>query len=94
MLREDLRNKLKSKLLKNPKEAVKMIEEDPAIVKLLLEEIETKENEQRIEKVRYMNITRSMDQQLRETAERMKTTQGFLIGAGVLIFLMLLGDSN
>jgi len=82
MLNKILINSLREKLRENPKDAVKVLEEDPQILRALLDaESET---------IKYINMSNQMEQQLRETAQRLKTTQGVVIGVGILFLLMLL----
>jgi len=89
MLTQDLRNKLVHAIKTDPKEAIKFIEKDPRILELLLNndrELEQEKNE----KIKYVNITHQMQSQLQEEAKKLNTTQGLLIGAGVLLLLTLL----
>lgn len=82
MLSDGLRAKLREALQRNPKEVVKMIEEEPRILQALLNSDE--------EIIKYINMSAQMEQELKQKAEQLKTTQGFLIGAGVLLLLDLL----
>ena len=84
MLREDLIDKMREELVKDPKKAVKIIEEDPKILEALL-------NSEK-ERVKYVNMSFQMEQQLRDMAEKLKTTQGALLGAGLLFLLLLLKE--
>lgn len=93
MLSQELRQKLMTILRKDPKEAVRAIEAEPQILDILLRSDEQVENE-RNEKIKYINMTNQMQQRLEEEAKKLKTTQGLLIGAGVLFFLSLLEDSS
>jgi len=89
MLSQELRNKLVHSIKTNPKEAIKTIEQDPRILELLLNndrELEREKNE----KIKYVNITHEMQVKLQEEAKKLNTTQGLLIGAGVLWLLTLL----
>jgi hypothetical protein len=91
MLTQDLRDKLAEKMKNNPKEAINMIQSDPHILEILLNANEEAEREKN-EKIKYVNMTMEMDRQLKERANQLKTTQGALIGAGILLLLALLKD--
>ncbi len=68
----------------NPTNAVKSIEENPKLLESLLQSDE--------DKVKYVKLSNKMDMQLREQAEKLKTTQGALLGLGLMFLLMLLVD--
>jgi len=88
MLSDNLRDKLRE-AMKDPKEAAKIIEKEPQILELLLKSDEEVGKERR-EKIKYVNMTNQMNQQLQEKAQQLKTTQGTLIGAGILLLFALL----
>lgn len=89
MLSKELRDKLIEKMKENPKEAIKTIEKEPFILDWLLKSDQEVEKE-RAEKIRYVNMTMSMQRQLQEKAKELNVTQGILIGAGLLLLLSLL----
>lgn len=89
MLSDELVKKLTEAMKKEPKEAVKEIEHNPKILELLLNSSKEAELEKN-EKVRYINMNAQMQQQLQKKSEELKTTQGLLIGAGILLLLSLL----
>ena len=92
MITKDIIDRLREDLKKNPEKAIEVLKKEPQIIEMLLnasEEVEKEKNE----KVKYVNMNAQMDRQLRDTAEQLKTTQGTLIGAG-LLFLLLLLDKN
>ena len=92
---QELRQSLIKKIRENPKEAIKELERNPKILDLLLTsdvELQKKQEELRNEKVKYVNMTSHMQTQLRQQADKLKTTQGLLIGAGVLFLLSLLDE--
>ena len=84
MLSEDLREKLMKKLTHDPKEAIKEIENDPQILKLLLDSDG--------EKIKYIKMNQELQNTLQRQSERLNLTQGLLIGAGLLFFLSLLDE--
>jgi len=84
MLIDDFREKLKRKLIQDPKEAVKEIEKNPQILNLLLDS--------EGEKVKYIKMNEELQTRLRQQSEKLNVTQGWLIGAGLLLFLSLLDD--
>lgn len=89
MLSKELREKLIQAMKKDPKEALKEIEKDPRILDILLNsdrEAETEKNE----RIKYVNMTYEMQNRLSEEAKKLNTTQGLLIGAGILLLLSLL----
>ena len=89
MLTENLRKELIEKIRNHPKEAIKIIEKEPKILEILLNATKEAEKE-KAEKIKYVNMTMQMEQQLQEKAKQLNTTQGLLIGAGVLWLLSLL----
>jgi len=91
MLTENLRKELMEKIRKNPKEAIKIISKEPKILEILLNANKEAERE-RIEKIKYVNMTVQMEHRLQEKARQLNTTQGLLIGAGILWILSLLDD--
>jgi len=89
MLSQELRNKLIAKMKENPKKAIAELEKEPRILEILLKsdnQIDEKENE----KIKYVNMTHEMQQRLQQKSKQLKTTQGLLIGAGILLLLSLL----
>ena len=93
MLTEELREKLMNLLRENPTEALKEIEKDPKILEILLSsDKSTKDSEEKV--VKYINMNNQMQSQLAEQAQRLNTTQGLLIGTGLMLLLSLINDSN
>lgn len=86
MLSEEFREKLMKNLIQNPKEAVKEIEKDPQILKMLLDS--------EGEKIKYIKMNEELQTKLQEQARKMNVTQGWLIGAGLLLFLSLLDSKK
>lgn len=84
MLSEEIREKLIKKLIQSPKEAVREIEKDPQILKMLLDS--------EGEKIKYIKMNEELQTKLQDQARKMNVTQGWLIGAGLLLFLSLLDD--
>ncbi len=91
MLSKELREKLILAMKKDPKEAVKEIEKDPRILDILLNSDREAEMEKN-ERIKYVNMTYEIQNRLSEEAKKLKTTQGLLIGAGVLLLLSLLDE--
>ncbi|MCD6477196.1 MAG: hypothetical protein J7K26_03515 [Candidatus Aenigmarchaeota archaeon] len=91
MLSDDLRQKLIQNIRKDPREAIKILEKEPQILEMLLNTEKEVEREKH-EKIKYVNMTMQMQKQLQEKAKQLKTTQGLLIGAGVLLLLSLLDE--
>ena len=85
MLSEKIREDLRKKLMANPKMAVKEIEKDPQILKILLDSDS--------DKTKYIKMNEELQVKLREKAAKLKVREGWLIGAGLLLFLSLL-DSD
>ena len=85
MLSNDFIEKLKKKLVQDPKEAVKEIENNPQILKLLLDS--------EGEKVKYIKMNEDLQTRLQQQSEKLNVTQGWLIGVGLLLFIGLL-DSD
>jgi hypothetical protein len=85
MLSEEIRETLRKKLVQNPKDAVKEIEKDPQILKILLDS--------EGEKIKYIKMNDDLQKRLQEKAQQLNVTQGWLIGAGLLLFLSLM-DSD
>ena len=84
MLGDDFREKLMRKLIQDPKEAVKEIEKNPQILKLLLDS--------EGEKVKYIKMNEDLQTKLQQQSAKLNVTQGWLIGAGLLLFLSLLDE--
>jgi len=84
MLSEDFRDKLMKKLIQSPKDAVKEIENDPQILRILLDSDS--------EKIKYIKMNQELQNMLQHQSERLNVTQGLLIGAGLLLFLSLLDE--
>ena len=91
MLTKELREKLIELMKNKPKEAIKEIEKEPQILKILLNSDNEAENERK-EKLKYVNMTSQMQTQLEQKSKDLKTTQGILIGAGILLILSLLDN--
>ena len=89
MLSKELREKLIESMKRDPKEAMKEIEKDPRILEFLLNSDKEAEKE-KSEKIKYVNMTYQMQNKLAEEAKKLNTTQGLLIGAGILLLLSLL----
>lgn len=84
MLSDDIREDLRKKLIKNPKQAVKDIEKDPQILKMLLDS--------ESEKIKYIKMNEELQTRLQQKAHDLNVTQGWLLGAGLLLFLSLMDD--
>ena len=84
MLSDDFRDKLMRKLTQDPKEAVKEIEKNPQILKLLLDS--------EGEKVKFIKMNEELQTRLQQQAQKLNVTQGWLIGAGLLLFLSLMDE--
>jgi hypothetical protein len=94
MLTDELRKKLIKLMQENPQEAMKELQKDPKLLEILLNndsELKKTKEELNNERIKYVNMTSDMQVQLRQKAADLKTTQGLLIGAGVLFLLSLLG---
>lgn len=86
MLSEELRIKLSEKMRKNPKEVIRVLEEEPKILEALL----NSDKEAEVERVKYINMTTEMQRQLQQKAKQLQITQGVLMGAGILLLLSLM----
>jgi hypothetical protein len=86
MLSEDIRESLRKKLAQDPIAAVKEIEKDPQILKILLDSDS--------EKIKYIKMNQELQVKLQEKAKDLNVTQGFLLGAGILLFLSLLDSEK
>ena len=84
MLSDDFREKMIRKLTQDPKGAVKEIEKNPQILKLLLDS--------EGEKVKYIKMNEELQTKLQQQAQKLNVTQGWLIGAGLLLFISLLDE--
>ena len=76
----------------NPNKAAKEIADNPKILEILLSSDDQLEHE-RNEKIKYINMSQEMQRQLQEISNRLKISQGALIGAGVL-FILSQFDNN
>ena len=85
MLSDRIRADLRKKLIANPKTVVKEIEKDPQILKILLDSD--------ADKTKYIKMNEELQIKLQEKAEQLRVREGWLIGAGLLLFLSLL-DSD
>lgn len=81
-----IQKKLMQIMKDDPKEAIKIIENEPKLLEILLTSEDQLEKE-KSEKIKYINMTRGMEIQLQEAAKKLKTTQGLLIGAGIFWLL-------
>ena len=88
MLSKELRDKLMKLIRENPKEAIKEIEKEPQLLDILLRSENRLENEER-EKIKYINMTQQSQKQLQEASKKLKTSQGALIGLGIILLLEL-----
>ena len=84
MLSDRIRADLRKKLRDNPKSAVKEIEKDPQILKMLLDS--------EGDKIKYINMNDDLQNRLQEKADQLNVTQGWLLGAGLLLFLSLMDE--
>ena len=84
MLTDDFRKKLRQQFVNQPKQAVKEIEKNPEILKFLLDSEE--------QKIKYIKMNQELEDRLQNQANRLNVTQGWLIGAGLLLLLSLLDD--
>ncbi|MFO0795832.1 MAG: hypothetical protein U0586_17420 [Candidatus Brocadiaceae bacterium] len=89
MLSDELRNKLIEKIKTDPKAAIAELEKEPKLLEFLLNSSQQLENEKR-EKIKYVNMTSQMRTELEEKSKELKISQGLLIGGGVLLMLALL----
>ena len=97
MLSDELRTKLMELMKSNPQEAVKEVQKEPKFLEILLNnENELKNTKEQLtnERTKYVNMTAAMQTNLKEQAEKLKTTQGLLLGAGLLLFLRLLSEEE
>lgn len=98
MLSDDLRNKLMELMKTNPQQAIKEFQKDPKLLEFLLDSDnelkKTKEqlNNERTERIKYVNMNSAIQASLEEQAAKLKTTQGVIIGVGVLWFLKMLSE--
>jgi len=88
MLTKELREKLRQEIKSDPRRVVELLEKEPQIIEILLDSDEQIEQE-RNEKIKYVNMSAEMDRQLRNKANQLKTTQGALIGTAILSLLLL-----
>ncbi len=84
MLSLEFREKLMKMLRERPKEAVKQIEKDPQILKMLLDS--------ESEKTKYIKMNDELQKRLEQKADQLNVTQGWLLGAGLLLFLSLMDE--
>ena len=84
-LTEEFKNKLMETIKKDPKKAIREIEKNPQIIKILL----TNDN-----KIKYVNMTPQMQMQLKNQAKRLKVSQGILIGMSIKLILSLLDSGG
>jgi len=84
VLSDDIRKDLRKKLTESPKAAVKEIERDPQILKMLLDS--------ESEKIKYIKMNEELQTRLQKKANDLNTTQGWLLGAGILLFLSLMDE--
>ena len=95
MLSDDLRNKLLELMKTKPQEAIKEFQKDPKLLEILLNsdnELNKTKEQLNNDRIKYVNMTSAMQKDLKEQAAKLKTTQGLLIGAGLLWFLNLLDE--
>ena len=84
MLSDDIRENLRKKLIKDPRQAVKEIQKDPQILKILLDS--------ESEKIKYIKMNEDLQNRLQDKARQLNVTQGWLLGAGLLLFLSLMDE--
>lgn len=84
MLSEKLRKELRSDLIKNPKQTIKKIQEDPQMLRMMLDADS--------EKIKYVKMSDKLHSQLQRKAKQLKVPQGWIIGAGLLLFVSLMDD--
>jgi len=84
MLSDNIRKDLRKKLAESPKAAVKEIEKDPQILKMLLDS--------ESEKIKYIKMNEELQMRLQKKANDLNTSQGWLLGAGILLFLSLMDE--
>ena len=84
MLSDDFKKQLQHKLSTNPISAVKEIEKNPQILKLLLDS--------ESDKIKYIKMNEDLQTRLQQQSKKLNITQGWLIGAGLLLLLSLLDD--
>ena len=73
-------------LREDPSKVAEEIKNDPKILDIMLSSDDQLQHE-RNEKIKYMNMTFQMQQQLEELSKKLNVSQGALIGAGVLFLL-------
>jgi len=86
MLSDIIRKDLRKKLTENPKAAVREIEKDPQILKMLLDSDG--------EKIKYIKMNEELQNMLQKKANDLNTTQGWLLGAGILLLLSLMSSDR
>ena len=80
----------------NPAEAVKEVEKDPKLLGILLsndqelKQTKAELSRERNERIKYINMTSAMQAELEQKAKQLQTSQGLLIGVGLLFFLEML----
>ena len=97
MLTDNLRTNLIDLMKTNPQEAIKEFQKDPKLFEILLSqntELNKTKEQLNNDRIKYINMTSAMQNNLKEQAEKLKTTQGLLIGVGLLWFLNRLSDDE
>ena len=95
MLSDELRNKFAQMMKENPQGAINELQKDPKLLEILLNsdnELNKTKQEINNERTKYVNMTSTMQQELKEKSAQLKISQGLLIGAGVLLLLKLLDE--
>jgi uncharacterized protein YlxW (UPF0749 family) len=90
MISDELRKKFSEMIKTNPQQAIKELEREPKLLEILLNdqtELTKTKQELNNERTKYVNMTAEMQRQLQAKAAELNTTQGLLIGAGILFLL-------
>jgi hypothetical protein len=97
MLTEELRNKLIELMKTDPQAAIEELKKDPKLLEILLsadQELKKTQEQLYTEKIKYVNMTTATQNDLQKKAQELKTTQGLLIGAGIVLILALLSKKR
>jgi len=96
MLTEEFRTSLINLLKEKPQEAIDELRRNPKLLDILLQsegELTSAKKQidtEKAEKIKYVNLTTQRENQLKEIAQKLKTTQGALIGLGIILLLAYL----
>lgn len=96
MFSEELRNRMLTQLSENPEAVAKEIQNNPNLLKALLDsdkqlaQTQQQLDNERNERIKYVNMTAAREDELRQKAVELRTTQGALLGLGLLMLLSAL----